>query len=94
MSKLEEDLDETKETTKRSLKKSSRKTNKKKKGKKSKIKKQESDEYDELELSYENREDVEECISHLQEYYNSLKTINLDTIITKKKYWISPKSKS
>ena len=96
MKRTKEDNDETEASTKRSLKKTAGKTTKKKKGKKikkekEKVKnvkevkenKEDSKEYDQLEQSYENREDPEECISHLQEYYNSLNIIDLDSIITK-----------
>ena len=88
---LDEDLEDTEMTTKRSNKKktSSHKKKKGKKGKKEKEKKEKkskskkSEELNELEESYVNREDIEECISHLEAYYDSLNKIDLDEIITK-----------
>jgi hypothetical protein len=90
----DDEYDDTETSTKRNIKKSSSKTTRKKKEKKSKKVKDkkvknkdkdrdESKENNELEESYENREDIEECISHLQAYYDSLKTVELDSIITK-----------
>ena len=94
MKKSDDEFDDTEISTKRNIKKTSKKTTKKKKekkGKKVKDKKvktkdrdrDESKDYNELEESYDNREDIEECISHLQAYYDSLKTIDLESIITK-----------
>ena len=88
--------DEVDISTKRELKKNSLGKRKKKKGKKStkkekvkKVRDEMRDENDskfisELEESYENREDSEECYSHLKDFYNNLNTINLDNLITKK----------
>ena len=68
-------------------KKEKEKTKKGKKEKKeSKVKenKNDSKEIAELKQCYEFREDPEECISHLQSYYNSLNIIDLENIFTKK----------
>ena len=88
MRKSEASNEETDITTKRSLKskKSSKKEKKKKlkKNKKSESDINESKEVSELERSYDNREDTEECLSHLETFYNSLTNIDLDNLITKK----------
>ena len=96
MNEKNDSQDEADISTKRELKKSSLGKRKKKKGKKStkkgKVKKvrdelqdeDDSKDISELEESYENREDPDECYSHLKEFYNSLNTINLDNLITKK----------
>ena len=88
---MSENLDDTDMTSKRSKKKSSRTTGRKNKGKKSKKEKvtkkkkeiRDLEEYPELEESYENRDDIEECVSHLNEFYKSLTTIDLESLITK-----------
>ena len=93
--KKEEELDENEINTKKSSKKNAHKTGRKKKGKtikkektKEKTEKKKTknlEELDELEQSYECLDNVDECISHLQAYYDSLKVIDLENIITKKK---------
>ena len=94
MSEKDDSQEENEISTKRELKKHNK--GKKKKGKKTnkkeKVKKgrdeikdsNESKDISELEEGYENREDPEECYFHLKEFYNSLNSINLDNLITKK----------
>ena len=66
-------------------KKEKEKPKKSKKVKKErKEKEDDSKEIAELKQCYEYREDPEECISHLQSYYNSLNIIDLENIFTKK----------
>ena len=91
MRKGEETLEETDVSTKRSKKKSEKTTTKKKKSKKftkekaskSKKKSKEVEEFEDLEQSYENREDPDECSYYLQAFCDSLKTIDLENLITK-----------
>jgi len=92
MNQSEELNIEENSSTKRNLKLIKSGSNKKKKGKKAKKSKTKNEkeklevpkEFIELAESYENRDNPEECISHLETFYNSLTKINLDTLITKK----------
>ena len=91
MRRDEEGFDDTDMSTKRSSKKSDRTTGKRKKAKnmkkgrsiKTKKINKDLEQYNELEESYENRDNPQECYSHLQEFYNSLKKIDLESLITK-----------
>ena len=87
----EQQLDEEEISTKRSLKKNHYTTARKKKGKKPKkekaVKEKKSsknfEDLDELEKSYERKDNIDESISHLETYYKELKLIDLENIITK-----------
>ena len=82
--------DSTSDETKTKSKRNKKATTKKKKSKKetkskgsSKIKKSKApSQYQELEESYESREDAEECYLSLEAFYNNLKEIDLDSLIT------------
>ena len=91
----DEILNDNEISTKRRLKKGNMdSTRKKKKGKKLKnLKKNikikedsKKEDLSELGQSYKKRDEPEECISHLESFYNSLKEIDLENIITKKKH--------
>ena len=60
-----------------------------------KRKKQNLEEYSELEEAYDNRDEPKKCYSNLQEFYDGLKKIDLESLITKEnmKYFeeINPK---
>ena len=85
-------IDESQLNSKRSLKSSTKATSKKKKGKKlkkSKDKKEDEEikemkKYPELKECYKKREKVEECFSKLQNFYNNLNEIDLESLITEK----------
>ena len=73
--------------------KSGRKKHKKKKGKESKTEQKDTEvpqkepeikKVSELEESYNSRDDPEECFLHLQNFYNDLKEINLNELLTQK----------
>ena len=82
--------DSTSDETKTKSKRNKKATTKKKKDKKenkskgsSKIKKSKApSQYQELEESYESREDAEECYISLEAFYKNLKEIDLDSLIT------------
>ena len=93
----EEKLDDKEINIKGSLKKNEHKAGGTKKGKKEKkekiIKEKISKEkkclknlgyLDELEKSYENKDNIDDCISHLEAFYSNLKIIDLGKIITKR----------
>ena len=87
----EQQLDENEISTKRKLKKNYYTTTRKKKGKKPKKEKTTNEkknsknfqDLDELEKSYESKDNIDESISHLETYYKELKIIDLENIITK-----------
>ena len=95
MKNEEERLDDNEISTKRNLKKTSNTSGRKSKGKKSKKEKitkekkeikhlKNFEELNELEKSYETKDNIDECISHLETYYNNLKIIDLENIINKR----------
>ena len=87
----EQQLNEKEISTKRNLKKNYYSTARKKNGKKpkkEKITKEKKnpnnfEDLDELEKSYESKDNIDESISHLETYYKELKIIGLENIVTR-----------
>ena len=87
----EQQLNEKEISTKRNLKKNYYSTARKKNGKKPKkenITKEKKnpnnfEDLDELEKSYESKDNIDESISHLETYYKELKIIGLENIVTR-----------
>ena len=85
-------MSDSENRTKRSLKSSSSKRNKKTKSKKTKeIKSKIENEneespqkFKELNLSIKNRNNINDCLSHLESFFKELNTNDLDNLITEK----------
>ena len=85
-------MSDSENRTKRSLKSSSSKRNKKTKSKKTKKIKSKIDneneespqKFKELNLSIKNRNNINECLSHLELFFKELNTNDLDNLITEK----------